>query len=305
MNFDVTFFSVLMLLIYTIPAFFFTKFGKMKEESISSFAIILVKVCTPCLIINSLTSVDFTGELASNLVIFFLMSTFVQLAMLGTTALFFWKKGLKDVKYRIGIFASTFANAGYFGIPILRALMPDYPEAVAMGAAYVVSLNFLANTLGSYIITKDKKFIKAKAMLINPATIGVSASLFFFFVNMPNNLSTVIGSFATMSTPLCMLILGMRLAISYKHIVKNCKFSLLIVFIKQILMPLFVFAFVHFLPIDEYLKTAIFILAASPVASISLSFAELLGQGQKPAASTLLLGTMGSLITMPILLLLI
>jgi len=41
-------------------------------------------------------------------------------------------------------------------------------------------------------------------------------------------------------------------------------------------------------------------LAATPVASITLNFAEMLGKGQKTAANLVLLGTILSLLTLPL-----
>lgn len=48
-----------------------------------------------------------------------------------------------------------------------------------------------------------------------------------------------------------------------------------------------------------------FVLACCPVASVVLNFSELLGEGQEDAADMLLLGTLLSILTMPIMLLLL
>ena len=48
-----------------------------------------------------------------------------------------------------------------------------------------------------------------------------------------------------------------------------------------------------------------FVLTCCPVASVVLNFAELLGEGQEDAADMLLLGTILSVVTMPVMLLLL
>ena len=53
------------------------------------------------------------------------------------------------------------------------------------------------------------------------------------------------------------------------------------------------------------IRTTTFILCACPVASIVLNFAEMLGDGQEHAADLFLLGTLGSIVTMPLILLLL
>jgi predicted permease len=48
-----------------------------------------------------------------------------------------------------------------------------------------------------------------------------------------------------------------------------------------------------------------YILACCPVAVVALNFAEMLGGGQKETANTVLLGTLGSIATLPLMLLLV
>ena len=70
--------------------------------------------------------------------------------------------------------------------------------------------------------------------------------------------------------------------------------------VKQIVMPLATFALVYFLPVNPEIKAVLFIVAACPVASAVLNYSELVGEGQKEAANMVLLGTILSLITLPI-----
>ena len=55
-----------------------------------------------------------------------------------------------------------------------------------------------------------------------------------------------------------------------------------------------------FLPVDSGLKVVLYIICCCPVASIVLNFSEILGEGQKEAASTVLLSTILSILTLPI-----
>ena len=64
-------------------------------------------------------------------------------------------------------------------------------------------------------------------------------------------------------------------------------------------MPLLVFLVTLVLPLDTVTKQTMFILAATPVASVVLNFAEMLGEGQETAANVVLLGTLLSILTIP------
>ena len=70
-------------------------------------------------------------------------------------------------------------------------------------------------------------------------------------------------------------------------------------------MPLVGFLLVVFLPLNDGLRAALFIISACPVASVVLNYSELVGEGQKEAANMLLLGTMLSIFTLPIAMLLL
>ena len=79
----------------------------------------------------------------------------------------------------------------------------------------------------------------------------------------------------------------------------------LIVAIKQIIFPLVSLAILSLFPIDPNMRASIYILMACPVASVCLSFAEMMGEGQEEASSLVLLGTLLSAITVPVMTLLI
>ena len=53
------------------------------------------------------------------------------------------------------------------------------------------------------------------------------------------------------------------------------------------------------------MKAVLYIICCCPVASIVLNFSEILGEGQKEAASTVLLSTILSILTLPIMTLLL
>ena len=108
-----------------------------------------------------------------------------------------------------------------------------------------------------------------------------------------------------MTTPLCMVILGMRLAVTSPKVVFANYKTYIFVVIKQIIMPLVMLLFVFALPIDQTVKQALVILASAPIASVVLNFSEMVGEGQEDAASLVLCGTILCILTMPLITLLV
>ena len=294
------------MLLYAMPGFIMIKTKIISKENISAFAKLLMFVCSPCLVFNSITRNEFSTALVKEMLIAF---AFIFSAFLGGLLLFqlVFKKRSHNVKYRVYNLATTLANCAFMGVPVLEALFPDYPQAIAFSAMASMALNILGWSVASYIISQDKKYISAKKILLNPATIALVVAIPFFIygIKLPDLLNNMVTLLAKMSTPLCMLIMGMRLAKASLRSVFGRWVQYFICFAKQIVLPVIVLLLLLPLPVDYNLKVSVYIMFACPVASVILSFAEMLGEGQESAANMVLLGTSLSALTIPIMCLLI
>ncbi|MBO5312517.1 MAG: AEC family transporter [Clostridia bacterium] len=305
-SFFVALITVGVMLFYAVPGFLLVKSKLIRSDGIHNFAKLLMYVCSPMLVIYSFLQVDFSLSLLGKMLFAF---AFSMLVMLLVVFLFFviFKKKSNDARYRIYNLATVLPNCAFMGVPILQAVLPNYPEAVAFSVMFSLSLNIVSWSVGSYVITRDKKYISIKKILVNPQTISllVAIPLFVIGVNLPSQLDSMITLLAKMSTPLCMLIMGMRLATTPIKGIFNKPMQYLIILIKQMIIPLIVFLILLPLPIDDGMRATMYIIFACPVASVILSFAEMLGEGQETAANMVLLGTSLSAITIPIMCLLI
>ena len=312
-EFKVTLIMVGIMLAYAVPGFVLIKTKAVKPESISAFSKLLMFVCQPVLTLYSFNKADFTKELGINLLIFFVIITVVQLVFIGIFCLIFRKK-MDDVKYRITTVATTLSNCSFLGVPLLEALFPNSPNVAVYSMMYFLSMSLLGWTLVSALITRDKKHISLKKILINPATISIAISLPFFFTGFKisadngyflGQIENMIMILSKMTTPLCMLVMGMRLAtVEFKGIFTN-PLSYLAVAINQFVFPLAVLGILTLLRVDDELKWCMYVMCACPVASVVQNYAEILGEGQDVAANTVLLGTMSSIVTLPLMALII
>ena len=300
--------SVAMLLLVAMVGFIFIKRDMMKPDVIPALSKILMYVCQPCLAVYSFSILEFSTETLARLGLFALMVTVLHAVMIGGAYLVLRHKA-KEAIYRILILATTFSNCGFFGIPIIEALLPEAASGlIVYTTVYSMVMNLFAWTVGSAIITGDVKYISLKSTFLNPAVLGLAAALALYLlrVDMPAPALSMITMAGRMATPLSMLIIGMRLAlIDLKRLFTDYRIYLTSA-VNQILMPLAVFAVMMLLPmVDPYLRKTLFILTACPVASIVLNFAEILGKGQGEAANTVLLSTVLSIVTLPFTMLLL
>ena len=105
--------------------------------------------------------------------------------------------------------------------------------------------------------------------------------------------------------PVCMLILGIRLAsLNLVDLFKR-KMVYLAIIIKLVLFPLFAFFLVYFLPLDNVFKASILVLSSVPSASIVLNLAEIHGKDQELSANIILLSTILSVVSIPLVLLIL
>lgn len=307
MIFQVAFIAVLVLLLAAVPGYIMIKKKMVSEDCIPGFSKVMIYFCQPCLAIYTFASATYTPEKLLDLGIFTLISIAINAIMLGGVFLLMRKKH-KDAAYRIMTVATTFANCAFFGIPVIEAVMRESASGLIIyTTVYAVIMNVMGWTVGSAIISGNAKYIAPKKIFLNPAMIGAVIAFLLFVLQIPiqadlQNMITIAGK---MCTPLSMIIMGMRLAtVDLKTIFCDLRIYLTIA-VKQIVMPLVGFIMVLFLPISYEIKAAFFIICACPVASIVLNFSEMLGEGQKEAASSVLLGTMLSIVTMPLMMLLL
>jgi predicted permease len=299
------------MLAYAVPGFILIKVKAVKSDHIASFSKLLLFVCQPALTLYSFNKADFTKELGVNLLIFLGIITAVQLVFIGLFYLIFRKK-MGDIRYRITTIATTLSNCSFLGVPLLEAIFPNSPNVAVYSMMYFLSMSLLGWTLVSAIITRDKKYISVKKIILNPATLSIAVSFFFtgFKISADNGqllgqIENMINILGKMTTPICMLVMGMRLAtIKFKSLFNNWM-QYFAVAINQVVFPLCVLGLLTLLRVDEELKWCMFVMCSCPIAAVIQNYAEILGEGQDISANMVLLGTLTSIVTLPLMALLI
>lgn len=302
MIYTTVFSTVIMMFIYMACGFALVKTKLALTDHLKTLSSVLLYVCTPCMVINSFQSMEYSMENFKNICMFMAASLMIQLLFFAILYFIFRKK-FSDGRFRILALAAPLGNVGYFGMYLMDAIFPDNAEAVCYSMAYVITMNILIYTVGKYLITTDKKYVSVKNAILNPTVLSgiVAVALYLLKIEFPSFLSSAVSAVASMTTPLCMIILGMRLAaMSFKRIFTN-GFAYIVSAIKLIIFPLFAYACVVFLPFfDETFKVSMFALSAAPSAAIILSMAEFHGCEQELCANVLLMTTLLCVITLPL-----
>ncbi len=306
--FKIAFSNVLVILIYVLMGYTLCKLKKAKSEHLPTLSAVLIYLGNPCLIISAFTSLSYSTEHLKNMGLFFVISLALQLAFIGVVFLII-KRRYEEPKCRIFNVACVLGNVGFFGLPIIQALYPDNPEVASYSVVYIISMNIILFTIGAFCLTKNKRYMSLKSAFINPAMLGLVIGLPLYLLSdkltMPTALFNGINVVGKMTTPLCMFILGIRLAtVSFRKLFARPMVYLTIA-CKLLVYPLFCYGLVYFLPLPLVFKGSVLVLSSTPCASKLLSLSELYDGEKELTANSILLSTLLCFITVPILTLLI
>lgn len=301
----ITFSAVLALLLCAAPGYLMVRGGVLKEDAISPLTKVMLFVGQPCLVVTTFGKLEYDLSLLPRLGFFALAVLLINGVMLGGAYLVLRKKQ-EEAVYRICTIATTLTNCAFFGIPVIEALYGDAAsELLVYTSVYAVVMNILGWTVVSAIIAKDTHYMSLRKIVLNPATLGLVCAILLYVLRVPvfsgyPTLGNMIEILGRMTSPLSMIVMGMRLStMNLRELFGDVRIYLTIA-VKQFGMPLVAFVILLILPMDPVIKQVLYIMCACPVAAIVQSFSEMIGQGQKEGAKLVLLGTLLSILTLPI-----
>ena len=320
-NFSDVLLSVFSLALLVVPGLIIGKLKLLPENGTKSLTAVLLFIGQPMLTFMSFQKCEYSESVVSNLLLVAGLGILVHVLMFGVILLTVFKKASNDEKFRVISFASVFGNCGFMGLPFLQMLFGGVSaEAIMYGAVIVAVFNAFSWTVGIYFITRDKKFVRLKKAFLNPPFIALVISLpLYLILKKPINLIGEEGTFiracfekifisgnflGELVTPLSMIILGLRLSemnlkeifADYHPYISSC--------MKLILMPSICFVVCTLLGVPELIKWAVFFECCMPTATQTLLFSEQYGDNPHTASSCVLLSTMLSIFTVPLIYLL-
>lgn len=319
MNFIDVLITVVFLILLAVPGFIFAKLKMLPEKAAETISTIVLYCCQSVLVITSFQKKAFEPQIGLNMVWVMLIATVVHLIMFAILKLIFIRKS-SEQKIRVVKFASVFSNCGFMGFPFLQSLFSDKPELLSeimiYGAVIIAIFNLLTWTFGVYIMTGDKKQVSFKKIVLNPVIISLVIGFLLFVVLQkplvdiaPQNsfidkvLTKFMQSmnfFAEMVTPCSMIVIGIRLAnVNLKQLFMD-KLAYTSAFLKLVVMSFVSMLTVAFLPFDNTVKYAVFFLLSMPSAANTAMFSVKFGGDSDFAAVTVLLSTVLSVLTIPL-----
>lgn len=258
------------------------------DETNRKLSDILLYLVTPAVIFVSYQR-DFSTELMERLLLSLLFATVVHVVGISVSYILIRKKKrifvtedgkrsskiIENENVEVERFASSYANVGYMGIPLVSGIYGS--EGVFYVTAYITLFNILIWTHGVMMMSgiKELKFRKMAGMFLSPSIISIFLGLICFIlqIKVPKVLYDALNHVASLNTPLAMLVAGVTIGKTniIKILIRNIRMYY-VLFIKLILLPLLITALIVKLPVNDTVKTIAVIMAASPSATTVILF---------------------------------
>ena len=304
--------AVFLLFLMMIPGFIMRK-TKLAPDSLPlGFTNTILYITQPAmLIVGFFRARDM--DILRTAVIVLILSFITHIMFLFAVKLFF--RGAEKETMKVYRFGTVFANAGYMGIPLISMVLGN--EAAIYASVYIVGFNFFCWSFGALIYSEDKAFISPKKMFVNAATVPTAIGIIIFVTNIYTVIPAPIAQFTfealTMLkdtvAPMSMMIIGMRLAdLKLKGAFRD-RYLYLGLALRLLIFPMGAFALLVICKLlgiyNAIAFTVVLVCAATPVASATCMFAEKFGSDAKTASKFVSISTVLSLITMPVIALLL
>ena len=319
-------YNVALLFIMMIPGVLLVKCGMSVNGFGKGLSNLVLYIAQPALIFMAYLR-PYDEEILKNSLFVFILSIIAH-AIFSAVSMLCFKKA-PDAMARMLRFATIFSNAAFMGIPLIAAVLEDsYPGATVYASIYNITFNLFLWSLGVYICTNNRDLnensvddaveeVKQKSSplkaLYHPVTIAAAVGLVFFVFSLESYVPTIITESFNMLkglvAPLSMVVIGLRLAdMNFRGILKD-KEMFLFLFLRHILLPLATVGIVKLLalvlPIAPVVEMVVVIMASAPAATSATMFAEKYDCDADYVSRLVTVSTLLSIVTMPLVLLLV
>ncbi len=297
--------TVIKLFIIMIVGFGAYKLKFMDRDFSKKLSNFVVCVGTPFLVLGGLLGTENKSidKLKDGMLI--VLTGFCIYAF-SALAAFLSTRAIKSKAERgIGEFALVFANTGFMGFPVLKALFGEEMGGF-YGSFYLIAFNTMVWTYGIYIISKNSDTVKIKPLniILNYGTVPCVLGVMLYMLpwQLPTVVTDAFKMVGDVTIPCSMFIIGGVIAtIPFKKVFSDWKIYVLLA-IKLLAMPLLAAFITSLLPIDEFYVYFVAIMTALPCASNTVMYAEKYDIAPEFGAKLTGLSTILSVISVPLVL---
>lgn len=290
------------LFLYILLGIFCRKSGLFDDHTRGKLTDFTLMVTLPCMVFDSFHmpfSLEILRQGAAALAIAFAMAA-VALAA-GKLLYNRMPPGEKSVMQ----YGTLVTNSGFAGLPVVAGAYGE--QGLFLASLFVIPTRILMWSAGISLFEKEgDRWQRAKKVLLNPSIIAVGLGLgrMVLQLPLPSFLDTAIGHVGDCTSPIAMALVGAILAdVEVRDVAEPKAFYLILV--RQIALPLLCLAGLKALAADPLTTGVSVALTGMPIGSTTAILAQKYGADARFASKCVFLSTLSSLVTVPLLTLLL
>ncbi len=309
MDYHIIVINIFLIFALILVGFVAGKAHLVSEQASKDLSAILVEITLPASIFSSMLRELETDLLINAALLFFI--GFACLALeygAGRLLVKFFR--IRKENQGLFLYNSMFTNASFMGFPVANAIF----GSVGVFLASIVNLSLTITTFsfGIGLVRGDQeskeKFSLRKNVFTN-INIAIILGMICFLTGFrfPEPAENFIAYFANVTTPMSMLVVGLNMSKGRVRDLMTDRDAHLLTITRLIVMPLLLFGILKLLPLGAYPLVAqmILVVFAMPVPALCLILSEKYGGNTQFAVTTIFQTTLFSIVTIPLLLLLI
>lgn len=295
--------QVLILFLMIVAGFVCGKTGAIKPDGKKTLSDLLLYLVMPAMILDSYL-IEFDAETFGNLLVAFGLSAALMLGGLAVAVLLTLRS--KSADRTMVRFACMFSNAGYMGIPLVRAVYGE--TAVLYASAFLTVFNILVWTVGYVMVsgqTQPKAVLRSILTCSSIIAVAVGLAVYLGRIPVPDILTGTVELVGGMNTPLSMIITGLTMAgHDLRALLKKRELPVVMV-LRLVVIPLISLAVLRLLGVRGLVADVCLLLEACPTAAVTTVFAVRFAKSEDLAAGAVVFTTLASMIWLPVYALLI
>ena len=197
-------------------------------------------------------------------------------------------------------YGTLVSNSGFAGLPVVSGAYGD--EGLFLGSLFIIPTRILMWSAGISLFTRADAKQAVKKVLLNPGIIAVEVGLvrMLFQIPLPHFVDTAVDNLGGCTSPMAMALVGAILVDVPLKTVFDLK-SFYLVAVRQFLLPGICLAALRLLHVDPLTIGVSVVITGMPIGSTTAILAQKYVADAKFASKCVFISTLTSLVTVPIL----
>lgn len=290
--------QMITLSLLMLTGFFANRFGILGRDAQKWMSKLIINITCPALILSSVTT---SQRLENNRMVLIIFGAAIAYYLI----LPFLAKGcvLAGPRNRRSEYTCMliYSNLGFMGIPVANAVLGK--EAILYISIFMAIFNISIFSYGIILLggTGGGKLQFKK--MINPGTVSAVAAVLLYLgsISIPTLLLEPITAMGNTTTPLAMMVIGASLANGKVRDLFTEKSMILFTVLRLLGLPLLAWGVCQILGVqDRLLAGALILISGMPVASNTVMLCTELNRDGDYIAKGLLISTLASVVTIPL-----